>query len=61
VQTRDGKKKDGSGNPLTQKGDVFSNIDGGNVQWWNVQLSDFKTPKNYSVITNPWMTKFYRM
>jgi hypothetical protein len=29
VQTRDGKKKDGSGNPLTKKGDVFLNIDGG--------------------------------
>ena len=36
VQTRDGKKEDGSGNPLTKKGDVFSNIDGGNVQWLNV-------------------------
>jgi putative transposase len=32
VQTRDGRKKDGSGNPLTKKGDVFSNIDGGYVQ-----------------------------
>jgi len=28
VQTRDGRKKDGSGNPLTKKGDVVSNIDG---------------------------------
>jgi len=28
VQTRDGNKKDGSGNPLTKKGDVCSNIDG---------------------------------
>ena len=45
MQTRDGKKKDGSGNPLTKKGDVFSNIDGGNVQWLNVQLSDFKNTK----------------
>ena len=40
VQTRDGRKKDGSGNPLTKKDDVFSKIDGGNVQWLNVQLSD---------------------
>jgi len=29
VQTRDGRKKDGSGNPLTKKDDVFSKIDGG--------------------------------
>ena len=42
VQTRDGRKKDGFGNPLTKKGDVVSNIDGGNVQWLNVQLSDLK-------------------
>ena len=45
VQTRNGKKKDGSGNPLTKKGDVFSNIDGGNVQWLNVQQSDLKNTK----------------
>ena len=32
VQTRDGRKKNGSGNPLTKKGDVVSNIDGDNVQ-----------------------------
>jgi putative transposase len=42
VQTRDGRKKDGSGNPLTKKGDVFSNIDGGYVQVPTVQLADLK-------------------
>jgi len=45
VQTKDGRKKDGSGNPLTKKGDVVSNIDGGNVQWLNVELSDLKNTK----------------
>jgi len=45
VQTRDGRKKDGSGNPLTKKGDVFSNIDGGYVQCQTVQLADFKNSK----------------
>ena len=45
VQTRDGRKKNGSGNPLTKKDDVFSKIDGGNVQWLNVQLSDLKNTK----------------
>jgi putative transposase len=45
VQTRDGRKKDGSGNPLTKKDDVFSKIDGGNVQWLNVQLSNLKKTK----------------
>jgi len=45
VQTRDGRKKDGSGNPLTKKGEVVSNIDGGNVQWLNVELSDLKNTK----------------
>ena len=48
VQARDGIKKDGSANPLIKKGDVFSNIDGGNVQWLNVQLSDFKNTKKLS-------------
>jgi len=61
VQTRDGRKKDGSGNPLTKKGDVVSNIDGGNGQWLNVELSDWKTPKNSSVITNHGIPKFDRM
>ena len=42
MQTRDGRKKDGSGNPLTKKREVVSNIDGGNVQWLNVELSDLK-------------------
>ena len=45
TQTRDGRKKDESGNPLTKKGDVFSNIDGGYVQWLNVQLADLKNTK----------------
>ena len=45
VQTRDGRKKDESGNPLTRKGDVFSNIEGGYVQWQTVQLADLKNTK----------------
>jgi len=45
VQTRDGRKKDGSGNPLTKKGDVVSNIDGGYVQMPTVQLADLKNTK----------------
>ena len=45
VQTRDGRKKDGSGNPLTKKGDVFSNIDGGYFQKPTVQLADLKNTK----------------
>jgi putative transposase len=45
VQTRDGRKKDGSGNPLTKKGDVVSKIDGGYVQGVTVQLADFKNTK----------------
>jgi hypothetical protein len=42
VQTKDGRKKDGSGNPLTKKGAVFSNIDGGNVPGQTVKLVDLK-------------------
>jgi len=45
VQTREGRKKDGSGNPLTKKGDVVSNIDGGYVQRLTVQLADLKNTK----------------
>jgi transposase len=45
VQTRDGRKKDESGEPLTKKGDVFSNIEGGYVQWQTVQLADLKNTK----------------
>jgi putative transposase len=45
VQTREGRKKDGSGNPLTKKGDVFSNIDGGYFQRPTVQLADLKNTK----------------
>jgi hypothetical protein len=39
------EKKDGSGNPLTKKGDVVSNIDGGKVPGQTVQLVDKKKPK----------------
>ena len=45
VQTRDGRKKDDSGNPLTKKGDVVSNIDGGYVQGLTLQLTDLKNTK----------------
>jgi len=45
TQTRDGRKKDELGNPLTKKGDVFSNIEGGYVQWQTIQLSDLKNTK----------------
>jgi len=45
TQTRDGRKKDESGNPLTKKGDVFSNIEGGYVQWQTIQLADLKNTK----------------
>ncbi|WP_445173198.1 RNA-guided endonuclease InsQ/TnpB family protein [Microcoleus sp.] len=45
VQTRDGRKKDASGNPLTRKGDIFSNIEGGYVQWQTIQLADLKNTK----------------
>lgn len=45
TQTRNGRKKDESGNPLTKKGDVFSNIEGGYVQWLSVQLADLKNTK----------------
>jgi hypothetical protein len=61
VQTRDGRKKDGSGNPLTKKGAVFSNIDGGNVPGQTVQLVDLKKTKKLFLITNPGISKFYRM
>jgi len=45
VQTREGRKKDGSGNLLTKKSDVFSNIDGGCVPRPTVQLADLKNTK----------------
>ena len=45
MQTRDGRPKDGSGNPLTKKGAVFSNIDDGYVQWQTVQLAALKNTK----------------
>ena len=45
VQTRDGRKKDKSGNSLTKKGDTFSNIEGGYVQWQTIQLAALKSTK----------------
>ncbi|WP_445248621.1 RNA-guided endonuclease InsQ/TnpB family protein [Microcoleus sp. OTE_8_concoct_300] len=45
VQTREGRKKYGSRNPLRKKDDVFSNIDGGYVQGLTVQLADLKNTK----------------
>ncbi len=45
IQTRDGRKKDENGNPITKKGDVFSNIEGGYVQWQTLQLADLKNTK----------------
>ena len=45
VQRRDGRKKDGTGYPLTKKGDVLSNIDGGYVQGQTVQLAGLKNTK----------------
>ena len=45
MQTRDGRKKDGTGYPLTKKGDVLSNIDGGYVQGQTVQLAGLKNTK----------------
>jgi hypothetical protein len=45
VQTRDDRKKDGSGNSLTKKSDVVSNIDGCNVPGQTVQLVDKKNQK----------------
>jgi putative transposase len=45
VQTREGRKKDASGNLLTKKSDVFSNIDGGCVPRPTVQLADLKNTK----------------
>src|SRR4028118_867131 len=57
VQTRDGRKKDGSGNPLTKKGAVFSNIDGGNVPGQTVQLVDLKTTKKLFPDYKSWDSK----
>lgn len=45
TQTRDGRKKDDSDNPLTRKGDIFSNIEGGYLQWLTIQLADLKNTK----------------
>jgi transposase len=54
VQTRDGRKKDGSGNPLTKKGDVVSNIDGGKVPGQTVQLVDLKQTKKLFLDYKSW-------
>jgi len=54
VQTREGRKKDGSGNPLTKKGDVVSNIHGGYVQGPNVQLADLKNTKRLFPDNQTW-------
>ncbi len=45
VQTRDGRKKDKSGLPITKKGDRHPNIVNGYVQWQTVQLADQKNTK----------------
>jgi len=45
VQTRDGRKKDELGNPLTKKGEIFSNVEGGYVQGQTIQLADLKNTK----------------
>jgi putative transposase len=45
VQTRDGRNKDDSGNPITKKGDRHPNIVGGYVEWQAVQLADLKNTK----------------
>ncbi|WP_210407520.1 helix-turn-helix domain-containing protein, partial [Hydrocoleum sp. CS-953] len=37
VQTRDGRKKDSDGNPITKKGDQHQNIVNGYVLWETVQ------------------------
>jgi putative transposase len=54
VQTRDGKKKDGSGKLLTKKGAVFSNIDDGYVQGQTVHLADLKNTKRRFPDYKPW-------
>ena len=54
MQTRDGRKKDGSGNPLTKKGDVVSNIDGGKVPGQTVQLVDLKQTKKLFLDYKSW-------
>ncbi len=45
VQTRDGRKKDSNGNPITKKGDKHPNIVNGYVVWETVQLADLAETK----------------
>ncbi|NEN90026.1 MAG: hypothetical protein F6K48_14345 [Okeania sp. SIO3H1] len=45
IQARDGRKKDGDGNPVTKKGDRHPNIINGYVVWETVQLADLAQTK----------------
>ncbi|MBE9010146.1 transposase [Pseudanabaenaceae cyanobacterium LEGE 13415] len=45
VQTRDGRKLDGNGVPITKKGDIHPNIVEGYVDWLTTQLADLKQTK----------------
>ncbi|NEP79914.1 MAG: transposase [Okeania sp. SIO3C4] len=45
IQTRDGRKKDSNGNPITKKGDKHPNIINGYVAWETVQLADLAQTK----------------
>ncbi|NEP86227.1 MAG: transposase [Okeania sp. SIO2C2] len=45
TQTRDGRKKDSSGNSITKKGDKHPNIVNGYVLWETVQLADLAQTK----------------
>ena len=45
TQTRDGRKKDSNGNPITKKGDKHPNIINGYVLWETVQLADLAQTK----------------
>ncbi|MGB3508040.1 MAG: helix-turn-helix domain-containing protein [Microcoleaceae cyanobacterium] len=45
VQTRDGRKKDSNGNPITKKGDKHPNIINGYVVWETVQLANLAQTK----------------
>ncbi len=45
VQTRDGRKKDSNGNPITKKGDKYPNLVNGYVLWETVQLADLAQTK----------------
>ncbi|NEQ38783.1 MAG: transposase [Okeania sp. SIO3I5] len=45
IQTREGRKKDSNGNPITKKGDKHPNIINGYVVWERVQLADLAKTK----------------